>query len=149
MFGRKNIINFEYPTFSLNRNMVFTSKSLITELLPYQSDDGSIRYIKSDITLMSEIGNTDNVTPAISDELRIRGTMRESTPLNNLSDSEIVSSIKPRGIQSMVELERFGNFLDDNVKETLDKEKREELKEQYKKFLFGDEEQQVEPSKTE
>lgn len=137
-FGRKNELEAIKSEVVANDIMIVPAQSLISDMLLYQSEDNRIVYYQSDITLMKQMSENPNISPAVADELRVRNELRDSSPANNLSDSDILAAVKSRYLQSNVELQRFREFLNYSISNVVDADKREALRQEYESFLGSD-----------
>lgn len=96
------------------------------ELIGLLVPDSKVCRRHSDVWLLTNMQRIESMSPsALAEAMRVRFAQRKvSNPFEGLSDDELFKTIKSRKIQSLSELKRYIDFLDESglaIKEQIEK----------------------------
>lgn len=130
-------------TVQLDKSMVLYQPTIVDKLLFQKMEDGSSMFI-SDIGLLKGLSLDEN-NASLVEALSVRMEKRPATPDNNLTDDQILSTIKARGIQDPTEIQRYYDALKEMVGNEMNAQDYQDALDKYEK----QQKEQVEQPKTE
>lgn len=90
-------------------------------------------WLRNDINLLLEANNMEDISYICSKIM----TLRKVDRFKNMSDKDILASIKPRLLQSPSEMDMYLTYLNDNI-QNISKEVKEQIKEDSSKIQFNE-----------
>lgn len=124
-----------------DKSMILYQRTIVDEVL-VQEIDGSI-VISSDIGVLKNMSPEQNNT-ALAEALSMRMQMRESSAKPNVSDKEMIGSIKSRYVQDTTEVQGYLNALGEQVNRDVEAQELDD----YAKKLVERNKTSVEPQTT-
>lgn len=127
----------------LDKSMILYQPTIIDEVQFREIGDGTGYYV-SDIGLLKSMSSDDS-NPVLAEALSMRMQIRPSTPTPQMTDDQILESLKSRGMQDPTEIARYQEAIKNQLGNSFEKADFEKwMKEQDEK-----KQQEVEQPKTE